>query len=275
MVFDTCTVTSLLKSVTIYLMYKQLTKQDLQRILKVPETYAVEGLFVIGTHPKSQEYPLLYEVLDKLGIPYQEEKIENGFFGDIKSFVINGKRIWFDVVYGTAYLSEVIHIASKLGSKANILLGTCGSLKEDLNSGDTVIPITSYGNESSTRMYQPENSTFTYESNKDLRDKIKKILSHRKVIDEGNLMTVQAMLAETKGDVDKWASENYSAVDMESATVFAVSNHFNVPSAALLYVADNLVKNQLTTDDEFKLLKTQRIAIRKENYEITLKVLLQ
>jgi purine-nucleoside phosphorylase len=256
-------------------MYKQLIKQDIQRILKVPETYTVDGLLVIGTHPKLKEYPHIYEALSKLNSSYTEEKLEDTFFSDIKSFGINGKRIWFDVVYGTAYLSELIHVASMLGSKANILLGTCGSLKENLNMGDTIIPKASYGNESSTRMYQPGDSNFLYESNVDLSYKLKNTLSHRKNIDEGKLVTVQAMLAETKEDVDRWANEGYSGIDMESATMFAVSNHFNVPSAALLYVADNLIKNQLTTDESFELLRTQRTSIRKENYEIALRTLLQ
>ncbi len=256
-------------------MYKQLLKEDIQKILKVSEDYKVDGLLVVGTHPKTKEYPYLYEALDKLGFSYTEEKIEDRFFSDIKSFVINDKRVWFDVVYGTTYLSEVAHIASLLGSKANILLGTCGSLKENLNMGDTIIPKASYGNESSTRMYQPDNSAFLYESSVDLRSRLKNSLSKRKIIDEGKLMTVQSMLAETKEDVDSWASQGYSGVDMESSTLFAVSTHFNVPSAALLYVADNLIKKQLSTDESFDLLNAERTNIRKENYEIALGVLLQ
>ena len=86
-------------------MYKHLLKQDFQRILKVPETYKVDGLILFGTHPKAREYPHIYEALNKLGIEYKEEVIENIFFGEIKSFLIGGSRIWFDAVYGTAYLN--------------------------------------------------------------------------------------------------------------------------------------------------------------------------
>lgn len=254
-------------------MYKQLNKKDIQNLLKLPETYQVDGLLVVGSHPKPKEYPHLYEILERLGIKYEEEKLEDGFFGDIKVFVINGKRIWFDVVYGTAYLSEVIHVASILGSKANILLGSCGSLNENLNMGDTIIPSASYGNESSTRMYQPDNLKFLYKSNVDLSNKLRELISERKVVDTGKLVTVQAMLAETQEDVDNWIKENYSGVDMESATMFAVSNYFNVPSTALLYVADNLAKKQLVTDEDYQLLKTQRVAIKKENYGVALKVI--
>jgi purine-nucleoside phosphorylase len=256
-------------------MYKKLTGEDLRRILKVSDSYNVDALLVVGTSPRSKEYSHLYEALEKLGIQYKEEIIENTFFSEIKSFVVDGKRIWFDVVYGTAYLSEILHVASILGSKANILLGTCGALQLDMETGDTVIPSESFSNESSTRMYQRDNDAFLYSSDKNLSRRIKECVSGRKTIHEDKLMTVQAMLAETKEDVDKWNAEGYMGVDMESATVFAVSNHFNVPSAALLYVADNLIKNELTTDDSFAALKEQRMNIRKENYEVAFRVLLK
>lgn len=255
-------------------MYKHRTKIDYQHALGVPEDYRVDGLVIIGTHPKEKEYPHLYEALEKLDKEYFEEKIEQSFFGDIKSLKIGDKRIWFDVVYGAAYLSEIAHLACLLGSKANILLGTCGALRVDLETGDTILPWSSYGNESSTRMYQRENNTYVYEADVNLRSAIKENLSHRTKIDEGKLVTVQAMLAESQADVDRWAQQGFSGVDMESATVFALSNHFGVPSAALLLVADNLIKNELVGDVGYEALRSQRTTIRKENYEVVLKTLL-
>jgi purine-nucleoside phosphorylase len=256
-------------------MYKSLTKEDIRRLLKVPEGYKVDGLLVSGTNSKVREYPYLLRAVKKSGASYKKEQLEEGFFSDIKILVIGDKRIWFDVVYGTAYLSELIHVASLLGSKANILLGSCGAFLDGLNVGDTVIPRASYGNESSTRMYQRDNKTYVYESDAHLRSEIKRHLSTRKTINEGVLVTVQAMMAETKEDVDKWVNKGYAGVDMESATVFAVSNHFGVPSAALLYVADNLVKNELVSNPsyDYELLRIQRMAIREENYEAAIKVL--
>ena len=161
-------------------MYKELTIEDIRRVLKVPDSYNVDALLVVGTNPRSKEYPHLYEALEKLGVQYKEEVIKNIFFSEIKSFVINGKRIWFDVVYGTAYLSELLNAASMLGSKTNILLGTCGALQADMKMGDTVIPFASFGNESSTRMYQRDNRDFLYSSDKNLSQRIKECVSKRK-----------------------------------------------------------------------------------------------
>jgi purine-nucleoside phosphorylase len=256
-------------------MYKSLTAEDIRRFLKVPEDYTVDGLLISGTHPKIKEYPHLSEALEKLGMPYKEENFQNGFFSDVRVLTIGDKKILFDVVYGTAYLSELLHVASILGSKGNILLGSCGALLESLDAGDAIIPHASYGDESSTRMYQRENKTRLYKSDSHLNAELKKRLATRKTINEGTLVTVQAMMAETKEDMDEWARKGYAGVDMESATVFAVSNHFNVPSAALLYVADNLIKNELVSDVSYESLKAQRMAIRKENYRVALETLVR
>ncbi len=255
-------------------MYKRLTAEDILRLLEIPENYRIDGLLISGTNPKAKEYPHLFGTLKKLGISYKEENFPSGFFSDVKIIKIGDKRIWFDVVYGTAYLGELIHVASMLGSKANILLGSCGALLNSLNTGDTIIPRASYGNESSTRMYQRDNKTYLYESDSHLNSKLKKHLATRKTINEGTLVTVQAMMAETKEDIDEWMERGYVGVDMESATLFAVSNHFNVPSAALLYVGDNLAKNELVSDPAYQSTKVQRTAIHKENYEAALKTLM-
>ncbi len=256
-------------------MYKSLTKQDIQNLLKVPSNYKVDGLIVVGTHPKKNAYPYLRGALNKLFPNYKkEEKIKNRFFSDIKSFKIGNKRIWFDVAYGAAYLSEVVHIACMLGSRTNILLGTCGGLLHEMKTGQIVLPRASYSNESATRMYQRNNESFIYSADKNLRLKIKKQLNPKSIIHEGNLMNVQAMLGETKADVENWSANNYCGVDMESATFFAVSNHFKVPSAALLYVADNLMKKELVTDKNYQELRRHRIKTKKENYKIALRTML-
>jgi len=255
-------------------MYKSLTKKDIQKALKLPPKYKVDGLIVVGVHPKRKEYPYLYDTLNKLFPNYKEEKIKDKFFSDIKSFIIKNKRIWFDGAYGAAYLSEVVHIASMLGSKANILLGCCGGLLKEMKTGQIVLPRASYSNESTTRMYQRDNESFIYSANKNLRTKIKNQLNSENPVYEGNLMTVQAMLGETKEDVENWLANGYCGVDMESATFFAVSNHFKVPSAALLYVADNLVKKELVTDEHYQELRKDRLRAKRENYRIALKTVL-
>lgn len=254
-------------------MYKTLTAADFRRLLNVPDNYRVDGLLVSGTCPKTKEYPHLYAALEALGIPHTEESLP-GFFSDVKVLLIGGKRIWFDVVYGTAYLSELTHVASLLGSTANVLIGTYGALVDDLGTGDILIPKASHGNESSTRMYQRDNATCLYESDAALNLRLKENLPEGTGANSGTLVTVQAMLAETREDIDAWVKQGYAGVDMESATLFAVSKHFGVPTAALLYAADNLVKNDLITSPAYAARKERREAARRGNYAVALRTLI-
>lgn len=236
--------------------------------------YKVDGLIVTGTHPKTKEYPILAEILQQVAPDFVEEKpFAHLFFSDIKSFIVDGKRIWFDVVYGTAYLTEVLHVAALMGSNKNILLGTCGGLRDDENAGDFVIPETSFGNESSNRMYQRDNHSYVYSADRELRDLIKKRIDPSRKVFAGQMVTVQAMLAESAEDVHEWSAAGYTAVDMESSTMFAVSEHFKIPSAALLYVADNLVRNELVGGEVYAAQKETRIMARKEIYKIALEVI--
>lgn len=39
--------------------------------------------------------------------------------------------------------------------------------------------------------------------------------------------------------MNQWAASGWDAVDMETATTFAVAEHFEMDSASLLYVFDN------------------------------------
>lgn len=59
------------------------------------------------------------------------------------------------------------------------------------------------------------------------------------------------MLGESWEDVESWSQQGYGAVEMEASTLFAVSSYFNVPSAALLYVGDNLIQKQTNLSPGF------------------------
>ncbi len=255
-------------------MYTRLQKADFQKMLGASPEYRVDALIVAGTYLTLKETILLHETLDTIGVEYAEETLAHPFLSGVKVIVANDRRIWFSTAYGTAYLSELTHIASILGSSKNLLLGSCGALQEDLGSGDTILPSFSYGNESSTRMYQRNNLDCQYPSDRALCADIASRIGGRTTINQGRMMTVQAMLAESKEDVDAWSENGYVAVDMESATLFAVSNHFDVPCAALLYVSDNLIRNELVTDSTYGLLKEKRSAVKRENYETVLRVAL-
>lgn len=256
-------------------MYKKLTGDDYRKIFKFPKDYRVDGVLVRGAMRKKKHRQELEDILAALGYKTDFGVIyESGFYENVIVLELNGKKIWFDVSYGGAYTCELIHLGSLLGSKKNILVGSCGGLSLSGQAGDLVIPLSSYGNESTTRMYQPDNDEFMYFSDQALSKMIKaRVGSDYKVI-EGKLMTCQAALMESEDDVQRWSQEGFVGVEMESATVFAVSNYFKVPCSAILFIADNIVKNESLFGEEFERKKSKLDKARFETFKVAFEEIL-
>ena len=249
-------------------MYKELTKKDWNKLLKFPEDKKVDAIIVSGVAlaNRDREIGFLEQALSNYKDVKKVEYIQDNFFSSIYEFEIGDKLIWFDVVYGGAYLSELLHVGCIFGSKKNFLVGTCGGLQKNLETGDLVIPTYTYGNESTTRIYQPDIKDHKHYADKELRKEFVKSISDYK-IHSGPIITCQGMLGETPEDIKKWSEEGYLGVEMESSTFFAVSNSFNVPSVAVMHISDNLVKNILYGDEEMEKNREFRNKIRVYKYE--------
>lgn len=82
------------------------------------------------------------------------------------------------------------------------------------------------------------------------------------------------MLAETWDDVQNWADQDFAAVEMEAATVFAVSSHFNVPSAAMLMIGDNLIEEQTVVDINYENARAMRRQTAQDAFDVAVHALL-
>ena len=250
-------------------MYKHLTKDDWKHLLKIPDEYVVDTLIVNGAGKKEEALNTFKNILSKNKQVSKVSNLQDSFFQNVLEFNLKEKKIWFDVAYGGAYLSELIHIACLFGSKKNFLVGSCGGLQKELKTGDIIIPTYTYGNESTTRMYQESGDNKHYSDEK-LSSNIKNAIDKKYTVRQGPLITCQSMMAETQEDVDTWEKEGYLGVEMESSTFFAISNHFNVPSTAIIHISDNLVKNELVGDKNYALTKQLREDLKEYKYKTIL-----
>ena len=255
-------------------MYKSFTASDYLKHHKLPQDYHVDGFIIYGTfHPGP--YEVLKDELSKLDADVSYQRTLDGpYFEPILEFIVNGKRYWFTIAYGGTMLSEWTHLACLFGSKSNIVIGSCGGLFKDANEYDIVVPTHAYANESATRMYEP-NVNNKHHSDETLNQSAMTRLKDNHTIWHGPTVTCQAMMAETWEDVQNWSASGYYAVEMEAATVFAVSNHFNVSAAALLVIGDNLVKDKTVLDVNYESGLSVRHGIRREMLAVALKLLLE
>ncbi len=231
-------------------MYKSINADQYRKHLGFPDSYTIDAMLCYGTLYEERVLAQLVEVLGTLNIEADLKDLPHPFLRFGKELNIGSRRIWFAIGYGGAWLSEYLHWACLFGSKKNILLGSCGGLKPGMKQGEFVVPESSYGEESSAKMYNRE-SNIQY-PDKGLSERLASTLGEDGTkVWRGPMITCQAMIGETLDDVKNWSSEGYFGVEMEASTVFAVSNHFNVPCAASLYIGDNLIEEHNNMSQEY------------------------
>lgn len=231
-------------------MYRSITAEQYRKHLGFSANYKVDAMLCYGTLYEQKVLSQLKESIQNLGFEAEINEMPHEFLRFAREIRIDDKTIWFAIGYGGAWLSEYLHWACLFGSKKNILLGSCGGLKPGIKPGDFIVPTNSFSEESSAKIYNRESNI--HHPNIELSDKITKALEKDgSRVWNGPMVTCQAMIGETLDDVKKWSRDGYFGVEMEASTVFAVSQHFNVPSAASLYVGDNLIAEHTTISEEY------------------------
>lgn len=254
-------------------MYKSFAAEEFKIFLKIPLDYKIKGFLSYGAWDEEKHFNKITSILKELGIANTPRRLD-GFLSHVLELTIGGEVYWFTVMYGGAQLSEYVHLASLFGSQRNIHIGSCGGLHSKMDFMDLLIPEWSYGNESTTRVYEPMVTDFKHYPDHSLSTSIRSNVQGKHTIWSGPIVTNQAMMGETWDDVQIWSEHGYYGVEMETATIFAVSQHFRVPSAALLYVSDNLIKGQTTGDASHQAQKAEREEVKHEVYRAGIRTLL-
>lgn len=244
-------------------MYKSFTAEEYRKHFDLPPNYSVAGLLSYGAWDEAKHFNKLHRALDGLKIKYTSKKL-GGFLSHIYEIRVANKIYWLSLLYGGAMLSEYVHLACLFGSKKNIHIGSCGGLYPKMESLDFLITSYSYGNDSVTRLYARKIKNHKHFSDKNLSKILAKNIKTKNKIWLGPVITCQAMLGETLTDVISWSKNGYYGVEMETSTIFSVSNHFKVPSSALLYVSDNLIKGQTVHDKQHFKQKRLRDKIKND-----------
>jgi len=146
-------------------------------------------------------------------------------------------------------------------------------LKKGASSLEIIIPEWSHGDESSARSYQPD-SKGRHLADVSMSGRVAAKLSKKYTVHRGSTVTHQAMAGETWEDVLNWSKQGYSGVEMEASTVFAVSNHFNVPSAAILRIGDNLIEQETVMDINYESSRDLHRQVSQDIFDVAVEELL-
>lgn len=201
-------------------------------MLGIPEERIPTALILWGTRSLKSRYSTVKAFVDdvlEIGSP-------NGVVEDVMIGTTAGAVIGYASVYGAPMASEITHIFGVLGTPLVIQMGTCGGLADGLLVGDLFVAEDAYCGEGASQYYKPEgkrvSATVAFdEFTTDSRAPVP--------IKRGRIYTTSALFAEGNTDIERWASQGFSAVDMETAATFAVAEHFGMDRGSLLVCFDN------------------------------------
>ena len=244
-------------------MLGDLTRSDWQGLLGIPVDRLPRVAVLRGTRNLARNYDRYrahFDNVTDVGSP-------NGLLEHICIGEHAGVPVGYASVYGGAMASEVAHVLCVLGAELVLQTGCCGAWADGMQAGDLFLPTHAACGEGAAQYYVPGaehvRATHPVAIPDDLLGDLRTF--------EGGIYTTAALFAESTEDIDRWAAAGWQAVDMETATTFAVAEHFGVPAAALLFAFDNprtegdIVHNEAVKDarrargDEAMIASTFRV----------------
>jgi uridine phosphorylase len=214
-------------------MLRELTKTDWQTILGLSPDQVPQALILRGTRNLRHHYQAYQAWFDEV-LPVGSP---NGIFEDLFVGRSGALKVGYASIYGAAMASEIVHVFGVLGTRLVVQTGCCGALADDIQAGDLFLATEAYCGEGAARYYLPDVPTVraTVEARR-LRSLAQ---ASDLAIHDGPIYTTAALLAEGNREIEAWHRDGFRAVDMETATVFAVAEHFGMDRASILFGFDN------------------------------------
>ncbi len=248
-------------------MYKEITSEKYKEYFKFENDYKIEGFLVYGAWDVEKYTQEIIKELSSYDLEVSSRRL-GSFLFDITELVIDGKIYWVGVCYGAAKLSEYIHLACLFKSKWVLHLGSAGGLAADLQTLDIVVPDKSFSVDCANSLYKSENDNLLLK--KFLQNKFEE---QNVPIKSGVSISIQTMMGESLSDILQWSKLGYVCVDMEASTVMSVSNFFNVASASVLYISDNLVKEETVLTEFYEAQKIKRMEVKRIIYSAVISLI--
>lgn len=227
-------------------MLKEITKKNWLRMLGIPKMRIPKVLILRGTRnlkTNYAKYKKYFSNIHEIGSP-------NGIFEDLLIGRYKSVDVAYASIYGDAMASEITHVFGVLGTPQVIQTGCCGALSRGIMPGDLICPTEAFCGEGAAQYYLSKADIITSSKSMVSRMRIKN--KSRVKIHKGPIYTTSALLAEGKDDIERWSKQGYIAVDMETATVFAVAEYFKMKHLSVLFTFDNplIGESIVLTDNE-------------------------
>lgn len=214
-------------------MLKDLTRTDWLSILELQESDVPQSLILRGTRNLKTKY----EIYRSLFTDVREIGSPNGLFEDILIGSLSGRRVGYASVYGPAMASEIVHVFGVLGTELVVQTGVCGGLADGVEAGHMIVATEAGCGDGASQCYAPNRNSVR--ATDDLVERVVGFEREGMPLHTGPIWTTSALLAEGDAEITAWHAAGYVAVDMETATTFAVAEYFGMRRISILSVYDN------------------------------------
>ena len=195
--------------------------------------------------------------LPKIGVTCFSEKLIDKIVESFNPVIVayitsaNGKIPVYKIIYkeieialfmsrvGGAACTVAYEEVIAMGIEKLIMFGTCGVLKKEIEDLAIIIPTSAFRDEGTSYHYAQASDEI--DVNLKYKDKFITILNkHNYSYTCGKTWTTDAPYRETKSKVEKRRADDALCVEMECASMAAVSQFRNKDVFQFLYAADNL-----------------------------------
>lgn len=164
---------------------------------------------------------------------------------------------------GSASAATVMDLLSAIQPKAVLFLGKCGGLKKKNNIGDLILPIAAIKGEGTSDDYFPPEvpALPAFSLQKAISTTIRNYNSDYWT---GTVYTTNRRVWEHDGDFKEYLRTTRAmAIDMETATIFTVGFHNEIPTGALLLVSDQpMVPEGVKTEESDRKVTAEFVELQ-------------
>ena len=153
------------------------------------------------------------------------------------------------------------------GAKTFVRLGSCGSLRQEINIGDYVLVDEVLRGEGTTPYYVQ--AGFMPKTSPEVSEALEGVFKQAGCVHKGSIWTTDAIFRETKEIVNPYIEKGAIAVDMVSSPFVTIANLNHKRVGAICAVSDNLITGQMGFTDfryfeaEMKMIDLAFTAIEK------------
>ena len=172
---------------------------------------------------------------------FKNKIIKSSSLYNSKIFLLSDKVILFKSI-GASQSVMCLERLIASGTKEIIILGFCGSLKENIQIGSVVLAYEAYSQEGTSKHYFPDETSF--KASEELFSEVKNILEKNNLpYLITKLVSTDAPFRETSEWLNKMINLGIECVDMETSAVYALAQFYKISAVSLMVVSDILKKD--------------------------------